>query len=221
MHGLIKKFIIAGILLTSLLEGYTIDKVLHNLHNLHTYEVWGFLIVSYLIVYMDFSAYSDIAIGSSRLMGLRIMENFNWPILATNISNFWKRWHMTLAGWCQAYVYMPTLGLTRMPYLAVYMTFIAIGLWHAGSANYLAWGLYHATGVSIYITWARIKRRKKSKLPAQGAGRYWGIPVTVAFMAGSFAFTLTHVNGSISEFYAAIRILAKCVFITLPAEVAL
>ncbi len=216
MHGLIKKFLIAGVLLVALLQGYTTVNLLENLDNLQTYTVWRFLIVSYLIVYMDFSAYSDIAIGSSRLMGLRIMENFNWPILAPNIGDFWKRWHMTLAAWCQAYVYMPALGLTRNPYLAVFMAFIAIGLWHAGSLNYLAWGLYHALGVSIYLTWTRFKRQKKLQFFNQGIMKYCGVPFTFLFISSSFAFTLTHSNGSIGEFYSALRILAKCLFITLP-----
>ena len=85
----------------------------------------------------------DIAIGASRLYGFRIMENFNFPIAAWNISEFWKRWHMTLVGWIQSYVYMPTIGLTRRPYVAVYCTFITMGLWHGdlelASLGALSW----------------------------------------------------------------------------------
>ncbi|MCC2614878.1 hypothetical protein LJ739_01325 [Aestuariibacter halophilus] len=216
VHGLIKKFVVAGVLLTSL-QPFGTEQLLNNLDQLHFWDVWWFLVLSYLIIYMDFSAYSDIAIGASRLFGFTIMENFNWPVLAPNISNFWKRWHMTLANWCQAYVYMPTLGLTRQPYAAVFMTFLAIGLWHAGSLNFIAWGLYHGLGVSAYFAWNKVKRKKRWFFLERGKFKYWGVPVTFLYMAGSFAFTMTHQTGHPSEFYAALRILCAAFGVTLEA----
>src|SRR5262249_40035173 len=63
-----------------------------------TRQAWGFVVTSYLQEYVNFSAYSDVAIGASLLFGIRIMENFNFPVIATNISDFWRRWHMTLSG---------------------------------------------------------------------------------------------------------------------------
>ncbi|MBX2838318.1 MAG: hypothetical protein KTR35_15780 [Gammaproteobacteria bacterium] len=107
VYGLIKKFFISAYLLLPLLAGNSAETMIDRIEHIEIYKVWGFLLVSYLIIYIDFSAYSDIAIGSSRVLGFRIMENFNWPIFSTNISMLWKRWHMTLSGWCQAYVYMP------------------------------------------------------------------------------------------------------------------
>ena len=216
IHGLIKKFVVGGILLAGL-RPWTAPELLANLDHLAFWNVWRFLIISYLIIYVDFSAYSDIAIGSSRLFGLTIMENFNWPVIAPNISNLWKRWHMSLANWCQSYIYMPTLGLTRQPYLAVLLTFLVIGVWHAGALNFVAWGLYHALGVSVYFAWSRYTRRKKWRFAQAGLLRYWGVPVTFLFMAGSFAFTLTYETGAPGELYSAIRILARAFGIALEA----
>jgi len=134
------------------------------------------------------------------------MENFNFPIVAQNISDFWTRWHMTLASWCQAYVYMPLLGITRNPYLAVYASFIAIGLWHDGTAQWLAWGAYHATGVAIYTTWRRTKiKRGWSKREPRWA-KWLGYPLTFLFVSVGYALTETHNRGTM---YDSLRIMAK------------
>lgn len=216
IHGLIKKLVFGGMIIVPLFRQVTdADILLQRLSVLPVYKVWGFLILSYLNVYMDFSAYSDIAIGASRLFGIRILENFHWPIFAPNIGNFWKRWHMTLAGWCQAYVYMPTIGLTRNPYLAVYLTFLAIGLWHSGDLNWICWGLYHGTGVVVYLSWAKYQRKRKwqhlDRLPVVQAA---SILATFAFVSAGFAVTSTHGHGGL---YGTVRILAKLVNIDLPA----
>jgi alginate O-acetyltransferase complex protein AlgI len=221
IHGIIKKFFVSNVVLLYLLGHYASDTgpnvvlFLDTLSILPTYKVWGFLVLSYLYVYMDFSAYSDIAIGASRLFGIRIMENFDFPILAQNIANFWQRWHMTLGRWCQSYVYMPMIGLTRNPYIAVYCTWLAIGLWHAGSLNWVFWGLYHGTGVAIFVAWGRFKRRKKwFFLDKIVILRYMSIPVTFLFVSGSGSFTAIYGHGGV---YDGFRILAKLIFINLPA----
>jgi alginate O-acetyltransferase complex protein AlgI len=79
---------------------------------------WTHAGAMFLYVYLDFSAYSDIAIGSARLLGIRVVENFNFPLLARNLPDFWRRWHISLGAWCRSYVYMPVLGATRNPVLA-------------------------------------------------------------------------------------------------------
>jgi alginate O-acetyltransferase complex protein AlgI len=142
------------------------------------------------------------------------MENFNFPFLASNLSEFWKRWHMTLSGWCQTYTYMPVIGLTRNPYMATFATFLVMGLWHSGTMARVCWGLYHAIGVAIYVTWARVKRAKRWGFPSRGAWRYAGIPLTMLWVVPSTAFLLIEYEYPV---YAAFRILAKLVFINLPA----
>jgi alginate O-acetyltransferase complex protein AlgI len=217
-HGLVKIFVIGQLVIAQLLQPLvtsgnvaTVQDLISQLNGLKTYEVWGYLALAFLYAYMDFSAYSDIAIGASRLYGFRIMENFNFPIAACNITEFWRRWHMTLVGWCQSYVYLPTIGLTRRPYVAVYCTFIAMGLWHGGLWNWLFWGLYHATGVSFYLTWGRIKRSRGWHAVGSGRLRYAGIPFTFAFVTGSYAFSTTVGQGG----WTSLRVFAKLLGIDL------
>jgi alginate O-acetyltransferase complex protein AlgI len=212
-HGLIKKFVIANLVLLPL-YGNVGDggALLERLSELPSWKVWGFCVITFLYTYLDFSAYSDIAIGASRLFGLRIMENFDWPILAQNISIFWRRWHMTLAGWCQNYVYMPSIGLTRNPYLATYVTFGAIGLWHSASFGWLAWGIYHATGISVYGLWSRERRRRKWRGLDHPAGRWVGIFLTMAFVSGGSALTAIDGHGGPWD---TLRVLCKLAMIDL------
>lgn len=209
IHGLVKRFaVVEGVLTPMLGASPTFEALLSQLDAAPGYRVWWFLGVTYLIAYLDFSAYSDIAIGASRLFGFRILENFNFPIAAASISDFWRRWHMTLAGWCQSYVYMPLIGLTRNPYAAVYATFLVMGVWHAASAQWIAWGLYHATGVAVHNAWTRWNRRRRR---ASAGGRLRaavGLPVTFLFVSGGYAFTTAPADASLFD---SLRVLWKAV----------
>jgi alginate O-acetyltransferase complex protein AlgI len=154
--------------------------------------IWAFLALTLLYVYLDFSAYTDIAIGSSRLFGLRIMENFNLPFLATSLQGFWQRWHMTLANWCRTYIYMPMIGLTRNPYAAVIATFVVMGLWHAASPHWVAWGLWHGLGMAGILVWQRFATRRKIRFFKTRAGAVTGWAMTMAYVTLGGAFTLLH-----------------------------
>lgn len=94
-------------------------------------------------IYCDFSGYSDIAIGSARVMGFKLMTNFNRPYFAQSISEFWKRWHISLSTWFKDYVYIP-LGGNKVPnprkYFNLFITFVISGLWHGASWTYVIWG---------------------------------------------------------------------------------
>ena len=103
-----------------------------------------------LNLYFQFSGYSDIAIGFARLLGFRVMENFNWPYLQPNISAFWRSWHMSLSRWCRDYVYSVVVAKTRSPALGAMATMIAIGLWHEISLRFLLWGAYHGIGLIVW-----------------------------------------------------------------------
>ncbi|MGA2500903.1 MAG: MBOAT family O-acyltransferase [Tepidisphaeraceae bacterium] len=213
MHGLIKKLVIVEIVLARAYAMAADPNLLHPRMPPGSLHLWGLAITSYFYLYMDFSGYCDIAIGAARLFGIRIMENFDWPILAANIGVFWKRWHMTLAGWCQSYIYMPVLGLTRNTTVALYATFIAIGLWHEGALPWLAWGLYNATGILVFQYWVRFKRRMKWNALDRGIFRYVGIPITFLFVSA----------GEVLVFAAArtphdmLRLMARLAFIQIRA----
>ncbi|HPQ68189.1 MAG TPA: MBOAT family O-acyltransferase [bacterium] len=124
-------------------------------------ELWIGMYAYAFKIYLDFSAYTDIAVGAANMLGLRIEENFNWPYLATNISVFWKRWHMSLTGWLRDYLFIP-LGGSRVgrvrTALNTVIVMVVIGLWHGLQLNFLAWGLYHALGLLIYRAYTNLLR---------------------------------------------------------------
>ncbi len=103
-------------------------------------------------LYFDFSGYSDMAIVIARLFGYRIMENFNWPYLARNVSDFWKRWHMSLTGWFRDYLFIPLGGSRGTLGFIIRNTLIVMavtGLWHGAGWHFVFWGLYHAGGLIV------------------------------------------------------------------------
>ncbi|QEF99628.1 Peptidoglycan O-acetyltransferase [Stieleria maiorica] len=210
--GLIKKFVVADILVEMLFGSISRSQLMHFLPGMSPLRTWVFLATAFLRAYIDFSAYSDIAIGASRLFGLRIMENFRFPIFAINLSEFWKRWHMTLTGWCTSYIYMPTMGRTRSPYVAAYASFIVMGIWHGASLNWVAWGVHHATGICIYGMWSRFKRQRYRDSLNGPAFRAGGWLLTMAFVSMGFAFIET------ASSLDALRVIAKLFFITLPVS---
>jgi alginate O-acetyltransferase complex protein AlgI len=209
IQGLIKRFVLSEMVLREAFNFAASGTLLKRLDVLSTFQVWGYAIALYLYVYVDFAGYSDLAIGSSRLFGIRIMENFQFPILAPNIGEFWKRWHMTLSGWCQTYVYMPLLGLTRRPNLATYGAFLAIGMWHSASPPWLLWGLYHGTGIVVYQTWARTRRRQKWVWTNGWAWWLAGIAMTTLFVAAGDLLCFAGARSA----RQAITLIAKLLFI--------
>jgi len=158
-----------------------------------------------VFVYLDFSAYSDLAIGASRFFGLRVPENFDFPLLATSLGDFWQRWHITLTGLCRRHVYAPLLSLTRSPALAVFVTLETIAVWHAATLDSVLWGVYNIAGFYVYALYRRWRGPGTgSSWPAAGVG--WLL--TFAFIASSHAFTMTQETG---DWQNGLRILAKLV----------
>lgn len=98
-------------------------------------------------IYFDFSAYSDMAIGLGKMFGFTFFENFNYPYIATSVTDFWRRWHISLSTWFREYVYIP-LGGNRCDkkwknYRNLFVTWLCTGIWHGASWNYILWGLYY------------------------------------------------------------------------------
>ena len=97
-------------------------------------------------IYFDFSGYSDMAIGLGKMIGLRFLENFNYPYIATSITDFWRRWHISLSTWFREYVYIPLGGNRRGKGRQIFNLFVVwflTGFWHGASWNYILWGLYY------------------------------------------------------------------------------
>jgi len=107
-------------------------------------------------IYCDFSGYTDMAIGSARMMGFRFMENFQMPYSAVNITEFWRRWHISLSGWFRDYVYIPLGGNRRgvgRTYVNLFLTMLLCGLWHGASWNFVFWGAWHGMALATHKLW--------------------------------------------------------------------
>lgn len=151
-----------------------------------------------VVIWADFSGYSDLAISTSRLLGIRTPENFNYPYAAANIREFWQRWHITFSRVLTAYLFIPisrklqnTFGDRRAPVLTVaYLaTFLFCGYWHGPTLNFLLWGLYHGLGLIVY-DWYRQLMAGSLRSRAQVRPSYTGqirraasIVLTVIFVS--------------------------------------
>lgn len=123
-----------------------------------------------LKIYFDFSAYSDIAIGSARLFGICVPENFDWPYARRNIAEFWSHWHISLYRWLVDYVFIPLGGSrARLPRVCqnVLLTMLISGLWHGAAMNFLVWGLWHGLllcGHRLWRQWRGVPSANPSRL---------------------------------------------------------
>ena len=109
-------------------------------------QAWIGVLLFTFQIYFDFSAYSDMAIGLARMLGFRLLENFNMPYISCSITEFWRRWHISLSTWIREYLYIP-LGGNRAgkarQYVNLWLCFLASGLWHGAAWTYVAWGAYN------------------------------------------------------------------------------
>lgn len=199
--GVIKKFVFAeGLLLMAASTPSLKSALIADHSESSTALFWTATSIAYLRIYLDFAAYSDIALGTARLFGVTLMENFNAPILATNPSDFWRRWHISLSTWCQHYVYMPAIGWLRNPYIPLTVSFLAMGLWHWVTLNRVGWALYNAGGVAGYMLWNRWMNRVRP-----GPWRrspFWVAPAwlgTQAFVCGSIVFFMNGEDQSLGD----------------------
>ena len=159
--GLIKKS--AG---ADFLRMHAVDPVFGNPGMYSSLEILTAVYAYAFQIYLDFSAYTDIAVGSAALLGIEIPENFNAPYLARSLREFWHRWHITLSHWLRDYLYIPLGGSRRSePLVAVNLmiTMVLGGLWHGASMNYLIWGTIH--GAALAITRAVAKSGLARKIP--------------------------------------------------------
>jgi alginate O-acetyltransferase complex protein AlgI len=150
LQGVTKKVLVADRL------AIFVDPVFASPGTYSPFTVGSALIAYSIQVYCDFSGYSDIAIGISRVIGFDLPENFNMPYLATSLTDFWRRWHITLSLWLRDYLYFP-LGGTRKGrlrgHLNLLLTMLLAGLWHGASWNMAAFGLLHGAGLGVDKVW--------------------------------------------------------------------
>lgn len=159
--GYFKKLCIADVLSTY------VDTVYSSLYQYKGIDlIWATLFFT-IQIYCDFSGYSDIAIGVSKLMGIDLMINFKSPYFSASIKEFWRRWHISLSTWFKDYVYIPLGGnrcKTIRRYFNLFITFIASGLWHGASWTFVIWGALHGAAQifeSIFDKWFSFIRTSK------------------------------------------------------------
>ena len=139
LYGLAKKVLLANQM------GLVADRLL--LGESGTLSAWAGLIAYSLQIYFDFSGYSDMAIGLGRMFGFRFLKNFDFPYISQSITEFWRRWHISLSTWFREYVYIPLGGNRRglaRQCLNLLIVWMLTGLWHGASMNFVLWGLYYA-----------------------------------------------------------------------------
>ncbi len=146
--GLAKKVLFADILATKL-----VDPLFARSATLSLAEGWTAAVGYTVQLYLDFSGYSDMAVGLAMLMGLRLPRNFEMPYKAENPSDFWRRWHTSLSTWLRDYLYIP-LGGNRASKLGVsknlFLTMLLGGLWHGANWTFVIWGAYHGAALVLY-----------------------------------------------------------------------
>lgn len=161
IRGLFKKVIISN----------TVGELSTIIYGLANYEMsvataWLGAIAYTLQIYFDFSGYSDMAIGLAKMFGFDFLENFDYPYISKSITEFWRRWHMSLGGWFREYIYIPLGGNKKGTLIQVRNLFIVwftTGLWHGASTNFVVWGLYF--GVILFIEKIYLKDLLK-KIPS-------------------------------------------------------
>ena len=166
--GLFMKLVIADRL------AILVDLVFSNPGHYPVFTIWVSALCFSGQIYMDFAGYASIAIGTARLFGVQIVENFNYPMAARSSGDFWARWHMTLTSWFRDYLFTPLGGFRRGGLRAAVNGAIVLmlcGFWHGAEWHFVAWGAFHAILMICYYAYRTLKRRFRTgarKKPSTG-----------------------------------------------------
>jgi alginate O-acetyltransferase complex protein AlgI len=164
--GLGKKVLIGDFLALRL-----VDQVFDSPLFYSAVEVYAAVVGYALQIYCDFSGYTDIAIGSALLLGVRFPKNFDSPYKSTSIIEFWRRWHISLSTWLRDYLYIPLGGNRRGPartYLNLLLTMLLGGLWHGAAWTFVIWGALHGVGLAVNRFWSERWARHRTDPPSFG-----------------------------------------------------
>ena len=183
--GLLKKAVISDYISVNFVERVFANPSLYSgLENLM--GVYGYA----LQIYCDFSGYSDMAIGIALLLGFRFPVNFDSPYKSASVTEFWRRWHISLSSWLRDYLYI-SLGGNRKgrvrQYVNLIITMFLGGLWHGASWNFVLWGMLHGVALALHKAWMFLTGRPKGWRPS-GIRRVLGVVVTFHFVCFCWIF---------------------------------
>jgi alginate O-acetyltransferase complex protein AlgI len=179
--GLMKKLLIADYL-----SGNLVNRVF-DFPTLYTGAETLIAVYAYALqIYFDFSGYTDIALGSALLLGIKLPANFNRPYAAENIADFWRRWHISLSNWLRDYLYfsLPGKRIKAFAYGNLVITMVLGGLWHGASWNFVIWGALHGIGLAFVRLW----QTQFGSAKATGVWRYVNIFLTFHFVTFAWIF---------------------------------
>ena len=223
--GLSKKVLVADVI------GRTVDVVLGgDLAALDTGTAWLTLAAYTMQLYFDFSGYSDMAIGLVRIMGFRFPENFDNPYVSSSVTEFWRRWHITLGTFMRSYLYIP-LGGNRhgiwRTYFNLWVVFLLSGLWHGAGWNFVVWGAYHGiflvvermTGLNKWqrLKWLRVPLTFMVVMVGWAFFRIENLSQCCTFITRLFAFDFAGLHAAVSDgqFLATLTVSLCFAFVTL------
>jgi alginate O-acetyltransferase complex protein AlgI len=187
LNGLIKKMIISDYISINF-----VDRVFDSPASYSGFEnlmaVYGYSIQ----IYCDFSGYTDIAIGVALLLGFRLPLNFNSPYKAVSITDFWRRWHISLSSWLRDYLYIPLGGNRKgkiRTYVNLLITMLLGGLWHGASYRFIIWGGLHGLGLAIHKIWTGIlKKSNKDFISKNRFSHFLSVFITFNFVTFAWIF---------------------------------
>jgi len=193
--GLFKKLVVADRI------SMYVDTVFANLQH-HNSTTFYFATLLYPIqVYADFSGYTDIALGTAKLFGINLMDNFKMPLLAKNLSDFWRRWHISLSSWVNDYIYNPIVLKRRDwgnlgVYYALLISFLVIGIWHGASWNFVVFGILQSLVLIFEVFTKKFRKRVSKKIPVY---IYNNVSILLTFLFFAFSlliFRTTSIGGA-------------------------
>jgi D-alanyl-lipoteichoic acid acyltransferase DltB (MBOAT superfamily) len=186
LWGLFKKVVIANNLSGPVFMVYD---------NLHDYSGFSLIVVLFLqtiFLYADFSGYTDMALGSAKILGIDIIDNFNRPFLSKSITEFWRRWHISLSSWCNDFIFTPFIVKYRKmgnkaAIIGVFLTFFVIGIWHGAKWTYVVLGLLQGIAISYEFYTKRKRKQISARLPKRMVN-FISIVLTFTFFSFSLVF---------------------------------
>jgi alginate O-acetyltransferase complex protein AlgI len=187
--GLVRKVVIADLLAP------LVDEAFANPRGMGSGDLWIRMWLFSIQLYGDFAGYSDIARGVSKLFGIELNVNFATPFLSQNITEFWRRWHISLSNWLRDYVYIPLGGNRKgkaRTYLNNMLTMLIGGLWHGANWTYIVWGALNGLYLAVHKAYLDITKQQAPKTPLVGTQWTWATPFKVffTFNLAAFAFLI-------------------------------